>query len=151
MCFGGLPGFFIEGDMDEALKSYEQALVRRDELKREIQSLQTEIAMRNKTDEDGNRLTGKAYWRWRDDAVRRIDRIGVELREVKAFLRRHHVALDNPDPEIDYANPRSILMGARRVIMEYAKAEGLTEKASKVLSAIQHFCQTSPQENLERW
>lgn len=137
--------------MSVTFDSYDQAMVRRDELKTQLQSLQLQLASRHVTDEGGRRLRDREYWQWKDDANKRLVTIGTELRAVKEFIRRHHAALDRLDPEIDYTDPKSILLAARRVILEYAKDAGATDKARKVLSAIEHFNQTAPQAQEARW
>lgn len=69
--------------------SPEEAERRRHQLTLDVQSIQAQLGDKQRTDEQGRRLSQKEYWAWRKRAQHSLNKKLDELRLVKAFLREH--------------------------------------------------------------
>ena len=67
--------------------SLEQAEVLRAKLTADIQGIQAQLGDRQRTHEDGRRLTSKEYWSWRRQAQYSLNKKLGELRNVKGLIR----------------------------------------------------------------
>jgi hypothetical protein len=74
--------------------SLEQALEQRQALMLEIQSIQSQLGDRQRTDKDGGRLTAEDYWAWRRQAVHALNLKLDEARSIKAWIRNNRGAPD---------------------------------------------------------
>ena len=61
----------------------------RQELTLDIQRIQAQLGDRQRTDEQGRRLSTKEYWAWKKRAQYVLNEKLVELRSLKAWIRRN--------------------------------------------------------------
>lgn len=57
-------------------------------LTREIESIQSQLGDRDRTDENGDRLSSSQYWEWRKKAQHSLHLKLTELRGLKQWLRK---------------------------------------------------------------
>lgn len=74
---------------DETLAptTLEKAELLRQELTLDVQSIQAQLGDRQRTDDDGNRLSTSEYWQWKKKAQHALNQKLVSLREVKTWIR----------------------------------------------------------------
>jgi hypothetical protein len=65
----------------------EEAEQLRQELTLDVQSIQAQLGDRQRTDDDGNRLSTADYWQWKKKAQHALNQKLGHLREVKAWIR----------------------------------------------------------------
>lgn len=67
-------------------ESIEEAKTLREEINRRILMIDMAISDPNRTDEDGNRLTGNDYWEWRSRAVAAQSFARMRMRQLKDWI-----------------------------------------------------------------
>lgn len=72
----------------------EEADQRRRDLTLDIQSIQQQLGDKQRTDENGNRLSQKCYWAWRKKAQFVLNQKLDELRFIKAWLKKNRPSLN---------------------------------------------------------
>jgi hypothetical protein len=65
------------------------AEVRRQQLTLEIQGIQAQLGDKQRTDEQGRRLTAQEYWSWKKRAQHALNQKLDELRALKSWLKEH--------------------------------------------------------------
>ena len=65
----------------------EEAEQVRQELTLDVQSIQAQLGDRQRTDDDGNRLSTADYWQWKKKAQHALNQKLSHLREIKAWIR----------------------------------------------------------------
>lgn len=80
-------------------KDLDEALRRREELTDEIQDIQAQLADKNKTDQDGNRLSSKEYWSWRNSAQYALNKKLSEQRKIKRWIHQERERNGYPQEE----------------------------------------------------
>jgi hypothetical protein len=68
-------------------ESLEEAEALRQELTLDVQSIQAQLGDRQRTDENGNRLSASDYWAWKRKANNALNQRLDELRMVKQWIR----------------------------------------------------------------
>ena len=68
-------------------KTLEEAESIRQELTLDVQSIQAQLGDRQRTDDDGNRLSTADYWQWKKKAQHALNQKLVDLRGVKTWIR----------------------------------------------------------------
>jgi hypothetical protein len=68
-------------------KTLEEAEQTRQELTLDVQSIQAQLGDRQRTDDDGNRLSTAEYWQWKKKAQHALNQKLGELRGVKKWMR----------------------------------------------------------------
>jgi hypothetical protein len=65
----------------------EEAEALRQELTLEVQNIQAQLGDKQRTDDEGRRLTSSEYWAWKKKAQHALNQKLSELREVKKSMR----------------------------------------------------------------
>jgi hypothetical protein len=81
--------------------SLDEAEERRAQLTLDVQSIQAQLGDKQRTDENGKRLTSKEYWAWKKRAQHALNQRLNELRAVKQWIRDKKRGLSVPALEID--------------------------------------------------
>jgi len=72
---------------EEHYQTTEEAEAFRQELTLEVQNIQAQLGDKQRTDDDGRRLTSAEYWTWKKKAQHALNQKLAELREVKKWMR----------------------------------------------------------------
>jgi hypothetical protein len=80
--------------------SLESAEIRRKQLTLDVQSIQAQLGDKQRTDEDGNRLSSKEYWAWKKRAQHALNQKLDELRAVKHWIREKKRSLVTPIEDV---------------------------------------------------
>lgn len=72
---------------EEHYQTLEEAEELRQELTLEVQNIQAQLGDKQRTDDDGRRLTSSEYWAWKKKAQHALNQKLSALREVKRWMR----------------------------------------------------------------
>jgi len=72
---------------EDHYQTLEEAEEFRQELTLEVQNIQAQLGDKQRTDDDGHRLTSTEYWAWKKKAQHALNQKLSELREVKKWMR----------------------------------------------------------------
>jgi len=78
--------------------SLEEADIRRRDLARDVQSIQAQLGDRQRTDDNGRRLSSQEYWRWKRRATHSLNMKLDELRFIKQWIQKQR-ATSHPATE----------------------------------------------------
>lgn len=125
-------------------QSVEEGEQRRLDLVRRVQEVQTDLGNKNRT-VNGQRMTDREYWDWRNRAAYALKCLQDELRELNHWLKQHRQRVRNqPGPvgaPIVSDDPISLLESARRALKSLARdLDGdITDEEQDVIDAIDDF------------
>jgi len=117
--------------------SLAEAEALRVELTNDVQSIQAQLGDKQRTDEDGNRLTSKEYWSWKKRAQHALNQKLDHLRYVKTWIRENRQAaypsrMATADEAIAHVRTLcSILLVMRDEEVEFSAEESLQIDAAK--------------------
>jgi len=74
-------------------QTLEEAEKRRIELVKIINKIQLDLGNPDRRDKDGNRLSPRDYFQWRQRAKYNLHQVEAELFEVKAYIKKHRDTL----------------------------------------------------------
>jgi hypothetical protein len=72
----------------------------RAQLTKDVQGIQAQLGDRERTDDNGKRLTPKEYWAWKKRAQHALNQKLDHLRSVKSWLRAQRKALSLQNEEV---------------------------------------------------
>jgi hypothetical protein len=88
-------------------ESLHEAEERRAQLTLDVQSIQAQLGDKQRTDEEGHRLTSNEYWAWKKKAQHALNQRLVELRVVKEWIRKTKRGLVQPK-EVEVSKETSL-------------------------------------------
>lgn len=95
-----------------------EARKRKATLQDQVETIQYQLANKNRTDEEGNRLSPKKYHKWRQYATKALLSKKVELRFLKRWISDRKKTLTAGTFDIDPENERSLLTAASKLLQE---------------------------------
>lgn len=96
----------------------EEAEPRRQQLTLDVQSIQAQLGDKQRTDENGRRLSSREYWAWKKRATHALNQRLDELRVVKQWIRDNRSTADR----VDTAEHLQAVCS----VVRHAEARGLT-------------------------
>lgn len=110
------------------------------ELLNDIDSISSQLADRNKTDENGRRVSYADYHSWRARALHSQRASEAHLREVSVFIKRYRTeskeALANS--ELDLNSDEGLLFSSMKVLKDIAKRnKGIDDESARVIEALE--------------
>lgn len=77
-------------------ENLEEAEEQRAQLTLDVQSIQAQLGDKQRTDENGKRLTSREYWAWKKRAQHALNQRLNDLRAVKQWIRERKRGLSTP-------------------------------------------------------
>ncbi|MBW2691006.1 MAG: hypothetical protein JRE57_00050 [Deltaproteobacteria bacterium] len=108
-----------------APRTLDEAEVRRQDLTLNVQSIQAQLGDKQRTDDNGRRLTSKEYWAWKKRATHALNQKLDELRLVKQWLRNNR-------------QPSTSIQGAVAHLINILEALGRDEPELKLTEDVTH-------------
>lgn len=107
------------------MKTLSEAEARRTQLIDEVQTIQTQLGARNKTNADGSRLAPQDYWDWRNKAATALRHKTTELRNVNQWIKEHRRRLLAPTTagSLDPSDPTALIQAAWTLLRKLASEE----------------------------
>lgn len=116
-----------------------------DEILTCMREIEGQLTSRNKTDQEGNRLTGTEYWQWRDRAKGAHRSYDKTYRRLKLWIKEHQNAerATGLTGTIDPSDVRALLFNLMQVTRRIAKAANYkpTDEEYGVLDMVQDYFQ----------
>jgi hypothetical protein len=103
-------------DTFEIPKSLDEAETLRAQLTNDVQSIQAQLGDKQRTDEEGRRLTSKEYWAWKKRAQHALNQKLDELRFIKNWIRERRHAMTAVGIRVDHPPPVEEALGHLRAL-----------------------------------
>lgn len=108
----------------EVPPNLEEARNRKAELQDEVETIQYQLSEKDKTDDEGNRVSPKKYHKWRRQAVKALLAKKVELRFLKRWISDRQQTLTAGKFDLDPKSEKSLLVAASNLLQEKIQEGG---------------------------
>jgi DNA-binding transcriptional MerR regulator len=78
-----------------------EAEARRKQLTLDVQSIQAQLGDKQRTDENGRRLSSKEYWSWKKRATHALNQKLDSLRSIKQWIHEKRASMSSPRVEVN--------------------------------------------------